>query len=151
MTTHPPNGPLHDYFGLSYCNYAVLHRTLMQSMPLDWQERMTACLHELTEAYAHIEQPEIFEVKAATEHIVRELTDHQLKQARITESLYDEPVPEGLNLSDLGQWRTEHEKPQPTYYDDDGRELDPHERVLLPATDPVPHYNRGRTYIPPQL
>lgn len=33
------NGPIHGFFGLSYSNYLVLPRTLMQSMPVAWQER----------------------------------------------------------------------------------------------------------------
>ncbi|MFM9707851.1 hypothetical protein [Streptomyces galilaeus] len=84
MAINPTDGPIHDHFGLSYCNYAVLPRTLMQSMSPAWQERMTACLDELAQAFAHIEQAEIYDVKAATEHIVSELTDQQLRQARIT-------------------------------------------------------------------
>lgn len=33
---------------------------------------------------------------------------------------------------------------EPRYTDRDGQELPGHEYVLLPGTDPVPHYNRGR-------
>ncbi|MFE4658131.1 hypothetical protein ACFRFJ_15780 [Streptomyces hydrogenans] len=150
MNRNPTDGPIHAHFGLSYCNYEVLHRTLMQSMPTEWQERMVACLDELQAAFSHVPQPEIFDVHAATEYIVGEMSDAQLEQAGITEELYDEPVPEGLGPFDLADWREEHAKPQPTY-SRDGIELDRHERVLLPATDPVPHYNRGRTYIKPRI
>ncbi|MFI2457872.1 hypothetical protein [Streptomyces sp. NPDC019539] len=108
---------------------------------------MTTCLDEPAEA-SRTSNCAVFDVRAATERIVVELTDHQLKQADITESLYDEPTPDGLSPSDLAQWRAEHEKPQPTHHDEDGRELNPHGRVLLPATAPAPHCNRGRTYIP---
>ncbi|MFF9118328.1 hypothetical protein ACF09Y_22460 [Streptomyces massasporeus] len=149
MSTHPTDGPIHEWFSLSYCNYQVLHRTLMQSMPIDWQERMVACLEELAAAYQHVEQPECFDVKAATEHIVNEMGHDLLEEAGIEADWYDEPVPEDLGPFDLAEWRAEHEKDAPTYYDRDGNELDPHQRVLLPATDPVPHYNRGRTYIAP--
>ncbi|MDL5205099.1 hypothetical protein [Streptomyces sp. ALI-76-A] len=151
MTTqNPTDGPIHTWFSLSYSNYQVLHRTLMQSMPTAWQERMVACLEELADAYRHIEQPEAFKVEAATEHIVNEMTPVQLDEAGITEDEYDEPVPEDLSPFDLAEWRDEHEKPEPTY-SRDGEELDVHERVMLPAADPVPHYNRGRTYIEPRL
>lgn len=151
MTTHPTDGPIHTWFSLSYCNYQVLHRTLMQSMPIEWQERMVACLNELQDAFEHIPQPEVFDVKAATEHIVNELGFDLLKEAGITEDWYGKPVPTDLPPEDQAEWKAEHEKNAPTYYDRDGRELDPNERIYLPAGDPVPHYNRGRTYIEPRL
>jgi hypothetical protein len=147
--SNPTVGPIHEHFGLSYCNYQVLHRTLMQSMPIDWQQRMVACLDELETAFRHVEQPEVFDVKAATEHIVSEMTAAELAQAGITDDWYDEPVPDNLGPLDLAEWRADHEKDGPTYHDRDGNQLDGHERVLLPAVDPVPHYNRGRTYIEP--
>lgn len=36
-----------------------------------------------------------------------------------------------------------------TFYGKDGRDMQDHERVVIPGEDPVPHYNRGRTYIEP--
>ncbi|MEU5322944.1 hypothetical protein AB0G67_40270 [Streptomyces sp. NPDC021056] len=149
---HPTNGPIHTWFGLSYSNYQVLHRTLMQSMPIEWQERMVACLEELQSAYWHLEQPECFEVTAATEHIVNEMGDAQLKQAGIVQDWYrGETPPEGLSAEELAEWQEAHEDPEGPAYSRDGEELDGHERVLLPATDPIQHYNRGRTYIEPRL
>jgi hypothetical protein len=146
------DGPIHQWFGLSYCNYLALPRTLLQSMPAAWQERMVACLEELHDAYAHLEQAEVYRVEAATEHIVHEMSDAQLEQAGITADWYGGTTPpEGLSETELAEWRAKHEREAPTYYDTaEGRELDPHERVLLPASDPVPHYNRGRTYLAPQ-
>ncbi|MEU1088949.1 hypothetical protein ACFYPN_16150 [Streptomyces sp. NPDC005576] len=125
------DGPIHQWFSLSYTNYVVLPRTLLQSMPTEWQERMVACLNELHDAFSHIPQAEVYEVTAATEHIVREMTEAELQRAGI----------------EFGAWRTD--KDAPVYFRD-GDELDPHARVLLPTTDPVPHYNRGRTYIAPK-
>lgn len=152
MTSSPTDGPIHTWFSLSYCNYQVLHRTLMQSMPTEWQERMVACLTELADAYSHIELPEAFKVEAATEHIVNEMTEAQLKQAGIYADWYrGETPPDGLTLAQIGEWQAEHEDPEGPAYSRDGEELDGHERVLLPAADPVPHYNRGRTYIEPRL
>jgi hypothetical protein len=147
---HPTNGPIHEWFSLSYTNYVVIHRTFLQSMPIEFQERMVACLEELSAAFEHIDQPEAFKVEAATECIVNEMGFDLLEEAGITEDWYDEPVPEDLSPFDLAEWRAEHEKAAPTYYDRDGNELDGHERVMLPAADPVPHYNRGRTYIEPR-
>ncbi|MET7490595.1 hypothetical protein [Streptomyces sp. NPDC005538] len=146
---HPTDGPVQDWFGLSYSNYQVLHRTLMQSMPLDWQTRMVSCLEELGAAFRHIEQPHAFHVQAATEHIVNEMTPAELATAGIEDDWYaGQTPPAHLTDDELAQWQAEHEQVAPCYYQD-GRELDPHERVLLPAHDPIPHYNRGRTYIEP--
>lgn len=39
--------PIHRWFGLTYASYLVLHRSALQSMPLEWQERFVACLREL--------------------------------------------------------------------------------------------------------
>lgn len=133
MVTTPTDGPVHDWFGLSYSNYLVLPRTLMQSMPTEWQQHMVACLNELQDAYSHLPQPGVYKVEAATEHIVSDMTEAQLRQAGITED-----------------WGDSEEQDEPTY-SLDGTELDPHERVLLPATEPIPHYNRGRTYVEPRL
>ncbi|MEU3851763.1 hypothetical protein [Streptomyces sp. NPDC029554] len=152
MSTHPTDGPIHGWFSLSYSNYLVLHRTLLQSMPIEWQERMVACLEELREAYRHIEQPEGFKVEAATALQVSDLDDAQLKQLGIAEDWYrGETPPEGLDAEALREWEAEHESPEGPTYSRNGEEIDGDEHVLLPAIDPVPHYNRGRTYIEPQL
>ena len=37
---------VHTFFGLSYANFLVLPRSLLQSMPLEWQERFTAMVEE---------------------------------------------------------------------------------------------------------
>lgn len=39
--------PVHTWFELTYSSYLVLHRTVLQSMPLDWQRRFVHCLREL--------------------------------------------------------------------------------------------------------
>ncbi|MFI1161425.1 hypothetical protein [Streptomyces sioyaensis] len=137
IKTHPTDGPVQDWFSLSYTNYQVIPRTLMQSMPIEWQERMVACLAELAEAYQHLPQAEVYKVEAAREQIVEEMTSDQLHAAGIEVENDD---------TDYGPG------PETTYHSTaDGRELDRHERVLLPAVDPVPHYNRGRTYVEPRV
>jgi hypothetical protein len=149
---HPTDGPIQDWFELSYTNYQVIPRTLMQSMPIEWQERMVACLEELGAAYQHLEHAQVYKVEAATEDIVGEMTKAELEQAGITEDWYGgkEP-PAGAGETELAEWQAEHEQPEPTYSDADGNELDPSSRVLIPVADPVPHYNRGRTYLEPRL
>lgn len=38
---------IHTYFGLSYANYLVLPRTVLQSMPDEWQGRFVKLLNEI--------------------------------------------------------------------------------------------------------
>ncbi|WP_060887646.1 hypothetical protein [Streptomyces caniscabiei] len=152
MTSNPSNGPIHEHFGLSYCNYLVIPRSFLQSMPTEWQERMVACLDELDAAFQHIEQPDRYRVEAATEHIVNEMTEAELKEAGIEADWYGgETPPKELTEAELAEWRAQYEQDRPDYYGiGDGEEVDPHTRVLLAVPDPVPHYNRGRTYLPPR-
>lgn len=41
---------IHDWFGLTYANYLVLPRSILQSMPDEWQNRFVALLEALDEA-----------------------------------------------------------------------------------------------------
>lgn len=82
---------VHTWFGLTYANYLVLPRTLMQSMPAHWQRHMVNALRALEDAYRHIDQAPSYSVRARDP-----LTGKFIK-------------------------------------------------------DPVPHYNRGRTYVAPVL
>ncbi|MFI5867144.1 hypothetical protein [Streptomyces sp. NPDC051546] len=144
---HPTDGPVHAFFELTYSNYQVLHRTLMQSMPLAWQTRMVGCLEELRDAFDHVEQPHAFRVQAATEHIVNEMPPAELAAADIEADWYAGQTPPGhLTDDELDQWQAEHEQAAPRYFHD-GTELDPHQRFLVATTDPIPHYRH--TYIEP--
>ena len=84
------DGPVHLWFGLSYANYMTLPRSLLQSMPYEWQEKFIDMVNELEDAYAHLKYPMRYMVTARNEH--------------------------GMFIK-----------------------------------DPVPHYNRGRTYVEPKL
>ena len=81
---------VHTWFGLTYSNYLVLPRTLMQSMPAHWQRHMVNALRALEDAYRHIDHAPSYLVRA------RDASGKFIK-------------------------------------------------------DPVPHYNRGRTYVAPEL
>lgn len=143
---------IHGYFELSYANYEVLPRSLLQSMPDEWQTRFVRMLEEFRAAFQHVQGPDLYKVEAATEHTVSEMSPDELKRAGITEDWYGgEEPPEDLTDEALHEWQHEHEQTSPDYYDADGNELDPHRRFLLPAHDPIPHYNRGRTHIEPRL
>jgi len=59
-----PAMDIHTFFGLTYANYLVLHRSILQSMPLDWQERFVVMLQEVERASADIETPYSYSVQA---------------------------------------------------------------------------------------
>ena len=48
--------PIHTWFELSYSNYLVVPRTLLQSMPVEWQRRFVQCLEEARERYGHLNE-----------------------------------------------------------------------------------------------
>lgn len=41
--------PVHAWFELSYAQYLVLPRSVLQSMPVPWQQQFVSCMHELDE------------------------------------------------------------------------------------------------------
>jgi hypothetical protein len=132
--TVPPDerldGPVHTWFGLTYANYLVLHRTLMQSMPLPWQERMVDCLEELHDAFGHLEFPDGYIIEPARESTYGDLTDAERRLLDVQVDEHD---------------GDEH------YYDRRGDEHSAHDRVQVPTgADPIPHYNRGRTFVEPR-
>lgn len=129
------DGPVHLWFGLSYSNYQVLHRSLMQSMPVQWQERMVACLEELREAFDHVEQAPDYEVRACDWLAPYDMDEATMRRVGVTCEAVDPANPDS-------DWN---------YYDREGNELDPEiGRVPVPCADPTPHYNRGRMFIEPR-
>lgn len=52
-----PAQSVHAWFGLTYANYLVVPRSVMQSMPEDWQHRFTALMDEVSDAFGHLEWP----------------------------------------------------------------------------------------------
>lgn len=40
-------GPIHEFFGLTYSSYLVLPRLLLQEMPLEWQRQLVDILDKL--------------------------------------------------------------------------------------------------------
>ena len=129
--------PVHEWFGLSYSNYLVLHRTLLQSMPIEWQRRFVGMVEELSAAFRHIEHPVGFKVQAAHECEVRHLTPA-------------EAVGAGIDVVGGGTGDDEADDVD-HYYDEQGRELDDDARVMVPCPDPIPHYQRGRARVEPKF
>lgn len=126
---------VHTWFGLSYANYLVLPRALMQSMPQPWQHRIIACLRELDDAFTHLPRADDYDVHAVQWRCAADLDTAELAAAGVTTE-NDHPTVEGGSL---------------TYFHR-GHEIDPHDEVIaVPTHDPVPHYDHGRTRLQPAL
>lgn len=66
--------PIHSMFGLSYGNYLVLQRSLMEAMPVEWQRRFVAMLGEMEAAFDTSRLPVAsFHVQALDAH------DHEIE------------------------------------------------------------------------
>lgn len=48
---------VHTWFELSYASYLCVNRSLLQSMPDEWQHRFVQCMRELQHHFRHIEEP----------------------------------------------------------------------------------------------
>jgi hypothetical protein len=126
---------IHTWFSLTYSNYLVLPRTLLQSMPLEWQHRFVAQLHELDAALGHHPQASVYEVTAARECEISELSPEEIALLDVVVVEPDENEETESSYSDSAY-----------YYK--GQQVDYDYRVLIPVPDPIPHYNRGRTLLP---
>lgn len=125
---------IHRHFGLSYANYLVLPRTLLQSMPDVWQARFVALLDEMGEAFEHVPQAEAYDVAAGRQELLSDMADFDRYMAGISVSSAEDP--------ERGDVYTRTKT---------GEELDGDSYVFVPGADPVPHYNRGRTRVEPRL
>lgn len=48
---------IHEYFGLSYANYLVMPRGVLQSMPDEWQEKFVELLNQIPETIDEVIEP----------------------------------------------------------------------------------------------
>lgn len=129
------DGPVHTWFSLSYANFLTWPRAYMQSMPLEWQRRFVELAEELAAAYPDTPAAD-YEVKAVEWTYVCELTDAQMTALGVGQASDDE---------DAGD---EPERDR-EYCGPDGQTLQAYDYFPVPVPDPAPHYNRGRTYLPP--
>lgn len=58
------DSPIHCWFNLSYANYLVLQRSLLEGMPFKWQKEFIKLLDEIYETYNYDEIPTAFWVRA---------------------------------------------------------------------------------------
>lgn len=57
--------PVSTWFELTYSSYLVLHRSVMEAMPVEWQRKFVALLEEAREAARDIKDlPTNFQVRA---------------------------------------------------------------------------------------
>jgi hypothetical protein len=81
----PPasSAPLHDYFNTprpgTDAGYVVLPRSLMEAMPLPWQQHMTYLLSELHQAFSHVAWP-IYRVQPSRHEKLVDLDEEQLAE-----------------------------------------------------------------------
>lgn len=118
---------VHTWFGLSYANYLVLPRSVLQSMPPEWQVRFVAMLDELNFAFGHLDYPP---------YDVRVL-------ARSPELLHWTPCNECEGEGKLEDGSVCPSCKGEGEVDDEPRYETAEEVGFI--TDPIPHYNRGRT------
>lgn len=128
------DGPVHEWFSLSYANFLVWPRAYMQSMPLEWQRRFAELAEELDAAYKDAPSAE-YKVDAVEWTYVCELTDAQMRASGVGPASDDEDTAE-----------SERDR---EYCGPDGQTLQAWDYFPVPVKDPAPHYNRGRTYIAP--
>lgn len=56
---------IHGYFGLSYANYLVMPRVILQSMPIEWQKEFVELLNKVPELFGtEFEPPGGYDVRA---------------------------------------------------------------------------------------
>jgi hypothetical protein len=126
---------IHTWFSLSYANYLVLPRAVLQSMPDEWQQRFVACLDEMHELFGHLDWP-VYEVKVL------------LRPARVVDPAiscevcngrgHDERSKDCAECDGVGEVST-----------NEGLRYETGEEVGY-RDDPIPHYSRGRTRLQPR-
>jgi hypothetical protein len=123
----PSHEAIHDWFGLTYANYLVLPRAVLQSMPDEWQERFVACLRQLGDATRDLEFPASYDVRALARH------------ADCITPYVQCPDCEDETSADCQLCNGDGEIEDP-----EGPRYETPDEVGF-RTDPIPHYNRGRT------
>jgi ferric iron reductase protein FhuF len=60
--------PISTWFELSYASYMVLHRIILESMPIEWQKRFVSMLKEIKEEFNTDDVPTSFWVRATQDN-----------------------------------------------------------------------------------
>lgn len=124
--------PLHDYFAAEHPGvdegYAVLPRSLAESMPLPWQQQLTALLSQFHQAYGHLQWP-AYRVVPSRHELLVDLDEEQLAEVGYL-----------VEIDTDGSL---------VYKDRSGRVIEDAERkrVLVSCLDPIPRQPGG--HVPP--
>lgn len=65
--SEPEQEAIHAWFGLTYANYLCVPRSVLQSMPDEWQARFVGCLREMDQTFRDLEWPASYLVIATDE------------------------------------------------------------------------------------
>lgn len=132
MATDAVRETIHRWFGLSYANYLVLPRSVLQSMPDEWQHRFVAALEEMSEAFGNLDWPsyDVRVLKCEPEEVVPEAPCEVCDRTGVGAD--DEDCAACGGLGDIENYA--------------GRRCETPDEVGF-REDPIPHYNRGRTRI----
>lgn len=77
MSTDIEPEAVHAWFSLSYASYLVVNRSLLQSMPDDWQNRFVALMDELWDYFPDIREPRYtVHARAADGRFIRDPIPH---------------------------------------------------------------------------
>lgn len=135
----PDPGPLdiHTFFGLSYVNYLVLPRAVLQSMPDTWQRQFTAMLGDLDDAFGHLDWPD-YDVRALRRSL--ELISVHEPCGECDEGVITDADGEKVDCPHCGGTGENDDVVEHRYET-------PEEVGYRP--DPIPHYDRGRTILMP--
>jgi len=60
--------PIHEFFGLSYANYFVMQRRLLEEMPYEWQKQFVDLVNQIGDTFDMEYVPQDFEIKAKAEN-----------------------------------------------------------------------------------
>lgn len=128
---------VHTYFGLTYSNYLILHRTILQSAPIEWQHKFTEVMGELEDMIG----------PGMRERLPNNMEVNFL--ARRPELVAPECCHcngEGLHVDKHGDSDDCPECDGAGVDFEADREFESSEKVGF-ISDPIPHYNRGRTLL----
>ena len=75
------DGEIHNWFGLSYASHLVLPRSVLQSMPLEWQEKFVEMIKEISKELEVEDMPE-YRVNAIDSTTKKFLKDHYAQYER---------------------------------------------------------------------
>lgn len=78
--------PIHEWFELSYASYLVLPRSILQSLPVEWQEKFVNLLNEAEQLMGKVPSEGTYKVLLQSDkgrYITDPLRDYERGRRRI--------------------------------------------------------------------